>query len=254
MTKMCKGCAKEKPLTDFYPEAKGRKGRRSRCIPCYAAYTEQLKHANLDSYRQCGRVSAAKWRKRNPAEARRRSRENQRQHVAALRARIREKLGGKCTHCDVTDARLLHIDHKNDDGNIQRAAFGGNKTMYLNHVLLSPGEYQLLCPNCNHRKRIAASSGATTRQSAYTLRYAAKSRVAAFTKLGGTCQCGERDAAVLCIDHVDGGGTRDRKRVGGSVAMYLDVLKATPGKYQILCHNCNWLKRHANAEWGPYCG
>ncbi len=251
MFKVCKGCGEKKPLTEFYPEKKGKHGRRSRCIPCYATYVETLRHTHLDTYRERARAYAARWRRAHPAEARARSRANQIRHVRDLRDRVFSRLGGQCQKCGEGDRRLLHIDHKNNDGNVQRAAFRGNKTAFLSHVLLVPAEFQLLCPNCNHRKRLEASPGPTTRQSGYSLRWAAKIRTAALAHLGNKCPCGQDDQSLLCIDHVNGGGTRDRKRLGGSTSLYKDVLVVS-GKYQCLCHNCNWLKRHANAEWGPY--
>jgi hypothetical protein len=164
---------------------------------------------------------------------------------------VHAALGGRCDRCPVADSRILHIDHKNDDGAIQRKAFASRES-FLNFVLAKPDEFQLLCPNCNHRKRLAASNGPGTRQSAYTLKHVAKLRLAALASLGSQCSCGATDLDILCFDHVRGGGLRDRKRLGGSAAMYRDVL-VNPTKYQILCHNCNWLKRHENGEVGAYC-
>ncbi len=253
MKKTCKGCGKEKVLAAFYPEKTGKYGRRSRCIPCYNTYTAELRHADPAS-REKQRAAAARWRRRNPAAAKASSLANQRRHMAELRGRVRAVLGGKCALCPATAVELLHIDHTNDDGHLHRGReVFASRTSFLNFVLMRPDEFQLLCANCNHRKRLAASPGPGTRQSAYTLKYAAKLRMAALAVLGGRCRCGETDTIVLCIDHARGGGRRDRSALGGSAAMYRDV-PVNPTKYQILCHNCNWLKRHENKEWGAYCG
>lgn len=248
--KTCKGCGKEKALTAFYRETNGKYGRRSRCIPCYATYTDRLKHENLATYRERARLSAARWRRDHPTQARERGCETQKRRIAELSRQVRASLGDCCARCPVADPRVLHIDHKNDDGAIQRKAFASRES-FLNFVLAKPGEFQLLCPNCNHRKRLATLSGPGTRQSAYSIKYVAKLRLAALECLGPRCPCGQTDCDVLCIDHVNGGGLQDRKRLGGSGPMYRDVL-VNPDKYQTLCHNCNWLKRHERGEWGAY--
>ena len=69
-----------------------------------------------------------------------------------------------------------------------------------------------------------------------------------YEKLGHTCgRCGFADKRALCIDHVYGGGFKELRRL--SVYQYYDkVIQDTEGMYQILCHNCNWIKRHENDE------
>jgi len=70
---------------------------------------------------------------------------------------------------------------------------------------------------------------------------------AAVAKLGGKCcKCGFDDARALQIDHINGGGTREQKRIGGR-AIYQRVLDGYEG-YQVLCANCNWIKRTEKDE------
>jgi hypothetical protein len=65
---------------------------------------------------------------------------------------------------------------------------------------------------------------------------ARKIEVAEF--LGGKCVCcGEDRWEFLTVDHVDGGGTQERKRIG-VVAIYKRILSGEPG-YRLLCMNCN---------------
>ncbi len=57
--------------------------------------------------------------------------------------------------------------------------------------------------------------------------------------------CGEDNISVLCIDHIEGGGTKDRKKKGkiGSLAFHYAVIKAGyPSNLRVLCRNCNWLE------------
>lgn len=69
----------------------------------------------------------------------------------------------------------------------------------------------------------------------------------ALSFLGGECvRCGFTDPRALQIDHVNGGGTREHRTIGNS-AVYRKVLAGEPG-YQLLCANCNWIKRAENDE------
>ena len=78
--------------------------------------------------------------------------------------------------------------------------------------------------------------------------YDAKLRAAVIAFLGGVCvRCGFSDARALQIDHVRGGGKRELKGVRRS-AYYKSVMADTTGKYQLLCANCNWIKRYDNNE------
>lgn len=78
-----------------------------------------------------------------------------------------------------------------------------------------------------------------------------KLRLAAIDLLGGKCcQCGFSDLRALQFDHVNGGGSQDRK-TGNVSHIALDVIKhfeEETNKYQLLCANCNWIKRHVNNE------
>lgn len=71
--------------------------------------------------------------------------------------------------------------------------------------------------------------------------------------LGGIkCRkCGFKDFRALQIDHKKGGGKNERSLTSNSVKFYLFCLKnpiESKIKYQVLCANCNWIKRHTNKE------
>ncbi|AZF98302.1 HNH endonuclease [Arthrobacter phage Nancia] len=56
---------------------------------------------------------------------------------------------------------------------------------------------------------------------------------------GGVCVCcGEDRMVFLNIDHIDGGGTAEIKKLGPNLAWRLHMAGMPPG-YQILCWNCN---------------
>ena len=55
--------------------------------------------------------------------------------------------------------------------------------------------------------------------------------------------CGETEPHFLGLDHIEGGGGKERRCRGGSTGL-LGYLKRNgfPPGYQVLCHNCNLAK------------
>lgn len=64
-------------------------------------------------------------------------------------------------------------------------------------------------------------------------------------------QCGFSDIRALCLDHINGGGTVQRKEMkcGSNVWLWLSRHGFPPG-YQILCANCNTIKAREEDEYG----
>lgn len=79
-----------------------------------------------------------------------------------------------------------------------------------------------------------------------------KYREAALARLGNKCvRCGFDDVRALQIDHVNGNGPSDRKRFSGTYTFYKYVAESENPftEYQLLCANCNWIKRCENREY-----
>lgn len=57
--------------------------------------------------------------------------------------------------------------------------------------------------------------------------------------------CGENEIKFLGIDHINGCGTKRRKKEpsGSPIIIYLKS-RGYPEGYQVLCHNCNMAKGH----------
>jgi RNase P subunit RPR2 len=92
------------------------------------------------------------------------------------------------------------------------------------------------CKKCNHKNASFNSK---------------KLRLAVMAYLGNKCvKCGFTDLRALQIDHVNGGGNIERKKI----SWYLIYKKILSGKYdseyQILCSNCNQIKRIEKKEFG----
>lgn len=78
-------------------------------------------------------------------------------------------------------------------------------------------------------------------------------RTRIFELLGNQCKnCEFQDRRALQIDHINGGGGKEIKRLGGNSSKYYKYIIETISKnnstYQILCANCNWIKKHENNE------
>ena len=92
-----------------------------------------------------------------------------------------------------------------------------------------------------HRKEIRESqlrAYHTTKQELYDL-------------LGNKCiRCGFSDRRALQIDHINGGGVKERKtlNIKDYCRVVLKSIKNNENKYQLLCANCNWIKRFENKE------
>ena len=82
--------------------------------------------------------------------------------------------------------------------------------------------------------------------------YLQKIRNATIEALGAKCvKCGFEDRRALQIDHINGGGSKERKERPYKGSFHKSVLKsfmAKENKYQLLCANCNWIKRVENNE------
>lgn len=75
-------------------------------------------------------------------------------------------------------------------------------------------------------------------------------REASLNILGNKCvKCGFSDARALQVDHINGGGSLDREIKGGNYfKRVINSVIAKENKYQLLCANCNWIKRFENNE------
>ena len=71
-----------------------------------------------------------------------------------------------------------------------------------------------------------------------------------FDILGRECvKCGHTDYRALQFDHIKSGGGPDHRKYGGSFCRYYakrPILAISI--LQVLCANCNWVKRYENNE------
>ena len=79
-----------------------------------------------------------------------------------------------------------------------------------------------------------------------------QARLTTIQALGGCCQrCGFTDPRALQFDHVRGDGNGEQRyRTNCTIKFLRTVAENKDGKYQLLCANCNWIKRYENNEHG----
>lgn len=86
------------------------------------------------------------------------------------------------------------------------------------------------------------------RKNRYYLQY----RAEVFELLGNRCaipECPNDDPRGWEIDHVNGGGGVERRTVvGSSTRKWVEMIKADPSRYQILCAYHNRIKKIENNE------
>lgn len=167
-------------------------------------------------------------------------REYGRKYRYNLRLAALDFLGHQCGECGVTDFRVLQIDHVNGNGAAERRTYGNSPSKILKRVLNGDKNYQILCANCNWLKRIEKGESINTRK-------LAELRTKLLKTFGNKCSvCGFASSDCLQLDHIHGDGTKERKLLGHS-RMYTYAIN-NPKNYQLLCANCNWIKRHKNKE------
>jgi len=82
----------------------------------------------------------------------------------------------------------------------------------------------------------------------YNHKYYVQLRQDVLALLGNRCtRCKIDDPRVLQIDHINGGGSEQRRTVT-SWSIYKSVLKAQGVGFQLLCANCNFIKRYEMYE------
>jgi len=82
------------------------------------------------------------------------------------------------------------------------------------------------------------------------LKYNEDIKTKCFDLLGGKCvQCGFSDYRALNVDHINRRQAWEKKKRGGA-DIYLRILKGkrSTNDLQLLCCNCNWIKKHENHE------
>jgi len=213
---------------------------------CYQA-TKTWRQNNRDRWNQIGKI----WRHNN------RDKRNQLQREAyhLLTNEVIDSYGGKCACCGETRKEYLTIDHVNGNGNKQKREIGIRGTQDFYRWLKKnnyPKGFQVLCFNCNcgkgnysvspHNKEIFEKEFEAKLEESRQARYSWSLRVNIIEGYGGKCElCGKDNPHFLTIDHVNGGGRKEIKALGNSLALYRKLRDNNYPRdhYRLLCYNCN---------------
>ena len=102
-----------------------------------------------------------------------------------------------------------------------------------------------VCKNCEtiYRRKWRSENRDKIRETAKRFRYERRMKILRHYSRGRpVCACcGEKQLEFLGIDHINGGGARLRKKLGGgSVVLNEWIIKNNyPRGLRVLCHNCN---------------
>ncbi len=79
----------------------------------------------------------------------------------------------------------------------------------------------------------------------YNKQYLRNLRSKIISNYGNKCNCcGIKTKEFLSIDHVNGGGRKHLRKLGGGSSLILFIIRNNyPKDFQILCYNCNFAKR-----------
>lgn len=109
-----------------------------------------------------------------------------------------------------------------------------------------------ICHICELDNRKAYRDKNRTRMRQRDRIYKVKKRKELFNIMGNKCvKCGFSDWRALQIDHIHGTNPKDKEYHGG-IGFIFRLLKLNRDElhrnYQLLCANCNWIKRYENKE------
>ena len=130
---------------------------KPKCRKCKITLTPINTYRNRKTIcKDCDKESAIEWYHSNTEQAKKTRRDNNRK----ARLELIELLGGRCSNpaCTVPggerDWRALQIDHVNGGGCKEfRESKGNYYSRMLQSISETPERYQLLCSNCNWKKK-----------------------------------------------------------------------------------------------------
>lgn len=98
---------------------------------------------------------------RDMNQRRRQTKEQRKEYHQTCRLHVLQKYGGCCVYCKSDEAATLTIDHKNDNGATDKWRNQSRKFYYVLRVSPRRDDLQLMCFNCQWRKRIYGSDMTT---------------------------------------------------------------------------------------------
>jgi hypothetical protein len=262
--KNCYVCKNELPEEYFNKNKAKPSGLADECKNCKAVKDKAYREANKE---KC-KAKAHRYYLEHAEEIRKKTgqyaKDNRESHNVRctkaknkLKAEVLRRYCGdelKCKECPEKDLGVLTIDHINGDGAEHRREIGlGRKCGYNFYRWLKnngyPDGFQVLCFNCNFRKRaVELKPENPTHLQLVRAKYARSIKVECLEVYGGCeCPCGEVDLDVLTLDHVNDDGAEHRRETGTRGNNFYHMLRKNEfpkePSLQVLCLNCQFRKR-----------
>jgi hypothetical protein len=194
---------------------------------------------------------------------------NNKNRYQEIKEEVFSYYGGKCNICGQRDHSLLSLDHLEGNGRQHRKSIlridsgtGFHKWVCKN----KPNNLRLLCYNCNcridcskillnisfcgnickycgdeniYRNNICNKCYQINKRNKYI-----DLKIEIFNEYGGHCNnCEIDNIEYLTIDHINNNGGEHRKIIGLQIYPWLKRNNYPKDNFQILCFNCNYLKR-----------
>lgn len=256
--KRCPTCGETKPIAEFYAAPERDDGLAGRCIPCaLAADVASVLKLKLRVIAHLGgQCVECGYNTFGPAL--------QIDHVNGDGAAERKKNASprRILHAVLEDTASRYQLMCANCNQVKRMEDGEHKgsRVYLRSII-DDGRTKY-CAKCACTKTVAEFYGNRARRDglsvycgachlAFTREEERRQRNVAVDHLGGCCvECGYgTDRRALQFDHVNGGGRAERDRGTRGRALYKAVMTDDVGRYQLLCSNCNVLKKISAKEF-----
>ena len=267
--KKCDHCRKELPKINFGNKSRSKDGLNPTCKECKREFDKRYWKDNKDilNIKQKEFYSCNKEKICNRVKAF--VKKNQQRHNGwSTNAKRRLKIevfshycSGqiRCAFCPEYDVGLLTMDHIKGGGNKHREKMK-IKTGYSTYQWLKKNNYpegfQVLCWNCQYRKRQQETSPSNpTKRQMQKASYIQSLKLQCLSEYGEICPCGESDLVVLTLDHVNDDGAKHRKETGTKgTAFYLHLRSngfPNDPPLQVLCIKCQYRKINEKRKIRP---
>lgn len=107
------------------------------------------------------------------------------------------------------------------------------------------------CKDCKYKAQTESDKKNYEQRLRRGREYTQKLRKLALAKLGNVCcKCGVSDFRCIQIDHINGGGCKENKGGHKPHRLYRDIVNNPNANliYQLLCANCNQIKKWEKLE------
>lgn len=206
-TKICSKCDVEKSHDEFYAKPGGRDGLFAHCKDCHRLVVRSYREANAEQVQKFVSEYSKEYYLKN------------KEKLKSLRDGARDEMR----------RRIAEGENFDMDGAVIRCRRCETERPV--------DDYHRSSSHRNGRQSICRYCNSERNRDAYR-----RGRQEIFDFLGGACVCcGETESAFLQVDHVNGGGGKERK-IKNSLAALRVRVRTAPADFQLLCANCHAAK------------